>query len=209
MSVARDVTSDNPVTYGRQAHVLFADVDIHSRTMILRVDAARLGFAPGKPVAFDAVVVMVPGIDDVRGGDPKARKGYDALPDDGWTDSNVPGPGRVSFDETVVPAFESWRRAATARSGASTAVGLPAGGASTAPWQMLAVYPLNAPGEGDFETFEVVIGTAPTAPPTVAPTSTPRPTSTPGPSPTEGPTATATATLAGETRVIYLPVARR
>jgi minor extracellular serine protease Vpr len=186
--IMRDVTSDTPLTLGRQVVIAgFADVDIHSRSIVLRIDAARLGYAAAAPIAFDAVAVIVPSIDDVRGDESRMRA-YDAIPDDGWTDIGL-GRGRVTFDDGA-PSFrlDRWSVTVGAQSQGQVAVTMPSTDPAVAAQMLLALYPMNAPGEGDAQISEIYAGSVP---PTRVPTNTPRP-ATPTPRATNTPVPTGT-----------------
>jgi minor extracellular serine protease Vpr len=181
-SLARDVASTSPLALGTHTYRASADVDISSRALMLRMDAALLGYTAGSPIAFNAVIVIVPGIDDVRG-DVATMRGFDAAPDDGWTGTG-PGAGRLHFDASAL-AFGLDRWTVAVAGGATETVGvtMPALVPPDAGRRLLAVYPVDAAGEGDAEIVLVeAIG-----PPTPSPTPTLAPIATLAPEPTVPP----------------------
>jgi hypothetical protein len=172
--IIRRVVGTNPLQLDNSATLIgFAEVDIHSRSLIMRVDAARLGFAAGSPIAFDGIVRLAPGMEDVRG-DVNTMKAFDVVPDGGWSLNGV-GSDRFSFDETAL-AFDlsEWTVPFAGPGEKQVTVTIDASAVPDVPDQILAVYPMNPPGPGDVQRLRIEAGESP---PLVTPTPTtaPRP----------------------------------
>ncbi|MFN2252419.1 MAG: S8 family serine peptidase, partial [Anaerolineae bacterium] len=155
------VVSTNPLTLDSSMSLLgFAEVDIFSRTIIMRVDAARLGYQSGTPVSFNGVARLAPGFDDVRG-DPDVMKAMDVVPDLGWMGNGI-GPDRFSFDETALTFdLASWTVPFTGQGTSAVKLTIDADAVPDVPDQILAVYPMNPPGAGDVQRLRIEAREAP------------------------------------------------
>jgi minor extracellular serine protease Vpr len=221
-NILRRVVNNAPIQFNNIINLQagssrYAGVDLSSRTIILRADAALLGYAAGAPIAFDAVVMHDSLFDDVSGG--SRNEPFDAVPDGslGYVNNSlqVTSGARLTFDEGSLGfALDRW--SIPAAGGAHELVTVTRRRGAEGLSKVLAVFPMNVPARGDSQVLAIEEGEvalSPTPPPRDTPTPTERPTDPPtasAPPPTITPTPDRpTATDVPDTVKIFLPAGLR
>lgn len=190
--------------------VEFAEVTLDSRQIILRTYAAVLGFEPGEPVVFDAIVTHQANFPEILGSSRYDR--FDSVPNGGLVADEETGVLSLTgeslrFDERAVPYTLDKSRVDVSRGGESFAVltrrEVPEGAEPLD--DILAVYTQNLPGRDDVEVLTIEEGVV------EVPTYTPTPEATPTGIPiTPGtPIAETPTPGTGGEGAIYLPLVLR
>jgi subtilisin family serine protease len=221
-NILRQVVKNQPLTltnttYFQNGAAEFADVNLGSRTIILRVNGAAIGLSGDGPVGFDVVVLHQPNFPDVAG---SARNDpLDQVPDDSFTTDDEGNTlirdgadYRLSFDERQLGfSLSQWSLELEPGETKTLTAGRQNRGQETRHNAILAAFPMNRAQPGDTQLLHLEDGevTVPTATPGVA---TPEPTSRPGPTDTPRPTGAPPTTTVGaptSTVRIYLPLSMR
>ncbi len=224
-NILRRIAGTTPIQYTNVIYLQgatsrYTDANLNTRIIVLRADAAQLGYAPGQPIAFNAVVLHDTIFTDIRGA--TRNEPFDVVPDGAVGVVNnavhVVGGARLAFDEANLGfGLDRWSVPLGGRSSTNVTLTRREGGTLG---KVLAVFPMNLPVLGDNQVSTIEVGEfvpPPTTVPTDTPAATPTPTNTPGPTvppthtpiviPTLRPTPTPTTGTGPTWRKVYLPKA--
>ena len=175
----------------------YADVNLDSRTSILKIPATALGYTGDGPIAFDGIVFHQPVFDDIAGS--SRNTPYDVYPN-GALIINEQGQISVSADKSLrfhfneqalAFGFDKWSIPVEGKEEGEVEVTRLVPGVQPAMNKILAVFPQNMQTRNDTQVLTVAEGAVNTPTPTL----TPQPgTDTPVPTVTRTPRATRTAT---------------
>jgi minor extracellular serine protease Vpr len=128
------------------------------RNIILSAPSQGLGFTPGQPIVFDAVVMHVSAIEGAVEDLSSALAGTapaDVVPDNGVEGGGF-GTGRLTFDAGRQPfRFDPPRLAVTAHGGRSAAVRWLTFAPQRSSGLYVAAFPDNMPGDGDIQDLDI------------------------------------------------------
>ena len=168
----RLVTTAEPVGAGPTQVHHTALLDVKARWVVLRLDAAALGYGPGQPIVFDTALTFAPRF---GGSD-------DEVPDDGLSGTRLLDP--LTFEHDGRGAIPTTDSIAVPSGDERTIVVQPGDPLAPDGGIVLALIPTNPTGDGDAVVLRPGIA---------APTKTPGASATPSPTATSDPTAIASA----------------